>query len=458
MTYFLSLKVNQLFPSPFKEAYCKFSSASFLHKPESAKSGQSFRSATCFLHFPQEHELHYLMAATATVTINLHNHFFCISQDQIHWAPPLFGLSSIHTEKTCASYASEIFRLLATCSTALPTYVWIVKVFHDTPMACDCKASSSWFNMASPSPSSWLGSQTRWEFLTGITLHFLLVVPVLTCQRSTAGPDTYPDSFLFSSCQIPIVFSYWMSGDKAFCSWKSQPCSLHLCGSPILQGCIKTQLSLFLWHMWLGLCCLRDLYEEHFILPFAFPDTIQSVHLHMHFLHISQERPMSPPALAAQTSTWGTVTSGLSSQFQARSLDLWCARGDHCSASRPCLAVCHCHHYTDSSSLEQHFWAAWACLSMPTALLLLAHPVPRAPGCWHTLNVSEVRTQMQVCSASWQDLPDKQLFTLAPVAVQWTHKCQLCQGPTTRPCIGVWTIKLQKKGKWSAMRPSTEKH
>lgn len=109
-------------------------------------------------------------------------------------------------------------------------------------------------------------------------------------------------------------------------------------------------------------------------------------------------------------------------------------------------------------SLEQRFWAAWACLSVPTALLLFAHPVPRPPGCWHTLNVSEVRTQMQVCTTFWQELLGRQLFTLVPVAVYSPHECQLCQGCTTRLCTGAWTIKLHKKVKWSARRQSIDKH
>lgn len=106
---------------------------------------------------------------------------------------------------------------------------------------------------------------------------------------------------------------------------------------------------------------LQELCEEHIILPFAFPDTTKSVHLHTHFLPISQVRPMSPPALATQTSTWRTVTSGLLSEFQGRSLDLWCTRGD-CSSQQ---TVCHCHHYADSSSLVMSWAVLLGCMSMP---------------------------------------------------------------------------------------------
>lgn len=95
------------FPLPFRKAYHKISSTSSLHKSNSSKSGQRFCSAAHFLSFPWNYYLHYHIAGTARTTINLHNHFFCISAQQTHWVPPLFGLSSIWTEKACASHTPE---------------------------------------------------------------------------------------------------------------------------------------------------------------------------------------------------------------------------------------------------------------------------------------------------------------------------------------------------------------
>lgn len=149
----------------------------------------------------------------------------------------------------------------------------------------------------------------------------------MSCQGGTVGPDTYPDSlFLFSSCQISIVSptryleikpfvagshnlaaSTWMGG------WESHPPGPY---SSIAYGCPSFR------NAWgLGSCTCR-ISVTNVILPFALPDITESAHLHRHFLHISQVRPMSPPALAAQTSVWRTVTSGLPSECQARSLDL----------------------------------------------------------------------------------------------------------------------------------------
>lgn len=85
----------------------KISSTSSLNKPKLARSGQSFCSATHFLSFPWNYDLHYPIAGTTRTTINFGNHFFCTSAEQIHWAPPLSGLSSIWTEEVCTSYTSE---------------------------------------------------------------------------------------------------------------------------------------------------------------------------------------------------------------------------------------------------------------------------------------------------------------------------------------------------------------
>lgn len=85
--------------------------------------------------------------------------------------------------------------------------------------------------------------------------------------------------------------------------------------SSIAYGC------LLLRNMGLQLLYVQDLCEEHFIPLFTFPNTTESAHHHKHFLHVSQVRPMSLPALAAQTSLWSTGTSAFSSEFQTWSLD-----------------------------------------------------------------------------------------------------------------------------------------
>lgn len=122
------------------------------------------------------------------------------------------------------------------------------------------------------------------------------------------------------------------------------------------------------------------------------------------------------------------------------SLDLWCRRGDCPSDSRLLLYVTATIMLTPAVlySLEQHFWAAWACLSMPTALLLLHTLFPEilvADTPW-VPSISEVRTQVQVCSISWQDLLGRQLSILVSGAVHSPYGCQLCQGHMTIPCTG----------------------
>lgn len=205
--------------------------------------------------------------------------------------------------------------------------------------------------------------------------------------------------------------------------------------------------------MGLGLLHLQDLWEEQVILPFAFPDTTQSAHLHMHFLQISQVRPMSLPALAAQTSTWRTVTSGLSSEFQARSLDLWCTRGDCSSVSRLCLAVCHCHHYADSSRLVQSQAALLGWVSMPF------HTNSLAPVCTPCSQSSWMLTHPE---HQWSKNPDTSLLHfLASSPRQATSDTGSSSSSLTSWIAVVpgthhknlhwgWTIKLQKKGNWSA--------
>lgn len=51
----------------------------------------------------------------------------------------------------------------------------------------DWNASLGWFNMASFTSPSWLGSLWLW---TGITLHFLSVLSVPICQSRTAGSSS----------------------------------------------------------------------------------------------------------------------------------------------------------------------------------------------------------------------------------------------------------------------------
>lgn len=115
--YFVTKDEWSLFPLPFRKAYYKISSTSSLHKPKSAKSVQSFYSATHFLSFPWNYDLHYHIGGTDTT--NLHNHFFCISAEKTHLAPPLCGLSSIWTEKVCASYTW----VLTSSSVTLPAWL-----------------------------------------------------------------------------------------------------------------------------------------------------------------------------------------------------------------------------------------------------------------------------------------------------------------------------------------------
>lgn len=135
-----------------------------------------------------------------------------------------------------------------------------------------------------------------------------------------------------------------------------------------------------------------------------------------------------------------TGTSAFSPEFQIWSLDLWCSRGDCSSVSRLLLYVTAAIMLTPAVlySLEQHFWAAGACLSMPTALLLLHTLFPEilvADTPWVPW-ISEVSTQVQVCSTSWQDLLGRQLSILVSGAVHSPHGCQLCQGHTTMSSTG----------------------
>lgn len=152
MTYFLSLKVNQLCPSR------KLTANSHLQAPCTSTSLPSQDKAFALLLAffislrTMNTTISWLLQRQLPLTFIIISSVLVRSKSTGHL--PYLDCPAFTLKKNCASYASEIFRLLATCSTALPTYVWIVKVFHDTPMACDCKASSSWFNMASPIPSS----------------------------------------------------------------------------------------------------------------------------------------------------------------------------------------------------------------------------------------------------------------------------------------------------------------
>lgn len=158
-------------------------------------------------------------------------------------------------------------------------------------------------------------------------------------------------------------------------------------------------LSILMWGMHFGLLSLQDLCEEYAISP---------IWLSRHYTICSPSHafPSYPrdeinlTSSPAWTSTSSTVTLGVSSEFQGRSLDFWCARGDCSSISWLYLAACHCHHFADSSilhSLENDFWVAQAHLS----LLMFAHPVLKAFGWRHTLHdSSEPRCQST-------PLPDK---------------------------------------------------
>lgn len=181
--------------------------------------------------------------------------------------------------------------------------------------------------MVSFTSPCWLGS--LW-LLTGTTLPFLSVVSVPICQSRTAGspslarsPQSSPTGYLETE---PFVAGSHSIAAATFVQESSS--------RAIFQHSLW--LSLLLRNMRLQLLHVQDLCEEHFIPPFTFP---QSAHLHKHFFHVSQVRPVSLPALAAQTSLWSTGTSAFSSEFQIWPLDLWCSRGDCLSVSRLCCCM-----------------------------------------------------------------------------------------------------------------------
>lgn len=127
----LSFALQKSLPQDF---IYKISSISSLNKPKSAKSSQSFCSAIHFLSFPWNYDLHYHTAGTARTTINLCNHFFCISAEQIHWAPPssfIWTVQYLDWRSLCFIH----FWVLASSSVTLPAHGWIIKAFHETPIA-----------------------------------------------------------------------------------------------------------------------------------------------------------------------------------------------------------------------------------------------------------------------------------------------------------------------------------
>lgn len=138
MSFILSPKLNNpSFLCPSGKLTTRFHLQDLIYKPpEQAKVCQvKPKLSLCYsFSFPWNYDLHYHIAGTARTTINLCNHFFRISVEQINWAPPSSLIWTVqHLDWRSLWFVH--FWVLASSSFTLPAYGWMVKAFHETPIA-----------------------------------------------------------------------------------------------------------------------------------------------------------------------------------------------------------------------------------------------------------------------------------------------------------------------------------